>query len=148
MSTKITLRQKQAIKGALAGLPLSKAMIKAGYAPATARNPQNNLTNKEAWKTLMNEYLSDHKLFKAHEEALEAEKWNEFSGEREPDHALRLRAATEGYKIKGYGNVGERGNIGQQFNISFDGSGYIPPNNVLNIKPTLSQQPKRKLDKR
>lgn len=136
MPTKITPRQKQAIKGVLEGLPLSKAMIKAGYSPATAKNPQNNLTNKEAWKVIMNEYLPDHKLFEAHEKALEATKWNDFTGEREEDHAIRLKAAIEGYKIKGYGNVAERGQSNTQINISVGDSGYVPPSNVLGIKPT------------
>lgn len=127
-------RIQKAFKLADEGLSLSQAMLKAGYAAAYAKNPQK-IKKTDNWQKMLAEKLPDDDLLVAHRNALSATKWNEFSGEREPDHAIRLRAAVEGYKLKGK-MVENGGNIGQQVNISFDGSGYIPPDNVFNIKPT------------
>ena len=65
----------------------------------TAKNPKN-LTESSAWKEMMEKYLPDGKLLQKHEEALEATKWNDFTGEREEDHTTRLKAVELGYKLK------------------------------------------------
>lgn len=98
----MTQKQAQAIQNSMENAGnISQAMLKAGYSPATAKNPKE-LTQSKAWQEVMKEYLPDAELFQAHKEALKATKWNDFTGEREEDHAIRLRAATEGYKLKGY----------------------------------------------
>ena len=114
-----------------------KAMRKAGYSVATSKKPEV-LTKSNAWKQIMGKYLPDDKLFKTHEEALLATKWNDFTGEREEDHSIRLKAVDMAYKLKGRGNDSVSGNT--QINISFDGTGYIPPDNVLGLKPTMKRK--------
>ena len=117
-----------------------QAMLRAGYKPSTANKP-SNLTKSDNWRKIMAQYLPDHKLFKTHEDALTASKWNDFTGDREPDHNIRLKAVDMAYKLKGRGNDSVTSNT--QINISFDGTGYIPPENVLNVKPThKSSKPK------
>lgn len=113
---------------------ISTAMKKHGYSEAMAHNPQK-LTNADGWKELMQQYLPDTKLLKAHEQALEAVKYNDFTGEKEVDHNIRLKAVKMAYDLKGR-SVEIGGITNQQINISLDGTGYIPPDNVLNIKPT------------
>lgn len=78
----------------------AEAMRQAGYSPNTARAP-TKLTNSKAWSELLEQYLPDDRLLQKHDEALEAVKWNDFTGEREPDQSIRLRATELGYKIKG-----------------------------------------------
>lgn len=57
--TKPTIRQKavfnDVVKKVGAGEPvvLKEIMISKGYSPATAHNPEKNLTNKTAWHLLM-----------------------------------------------------------------------------------------------
>ena len=114
-----------------------KAMVQAGYSEASARTPKV-LTESNAWKSVMQDYLPDEKLFKTHSEALGAVKQNEYTGEVSPDHAIRLKAVDMAYKLKGRGNDSVTNN--QQINISFDSQGYIPPNNLLNLKPTLKSK--------
>lgn len=82
------------------GKPVSRAMLDAGYTPSTAEQPQR-LTNSKAFKELLEAKLPDDKLLDTHADALEAMKWNDFTGEREKDHAIRLKAVDLGYKLKG-----------------------------------------------
>jgi len=98
----MTLKQSTAIKDLLenVGKPVSRAMADAGYSQATAKNP-DHLTDSKAWQEIMEKHLNDTKLFTKHEEALEATKWNDFTGEREEDHGIRLRAIDLAYKLKG-----------------------------------------------
>ena len=128
-------RVQKAFKLADQGMALGKAMRIAGFAPGYAKNPQL-LKQTDQWQKLLAEKLPDDDLLVAHRNALSATKWNDFTGEREADHAIRLKAATEGYKLKGK-LMENSGNIGQQVNITLDSSGYIAPNNILDLKPTL-----------
>jgi len=102
-----TLKQEQTVKDLLenTGKPISRAMLDNGYSPATAKNPCE-LTESKGWKELLEKYLPDEKLLKKHDEALEAKKWNDFTGEREEDHSIRLKAIELGYKLKGKLNEG------------------------------------------
>lgn len=96
-----TLKQQTAIEKAVEnGGNISRAMLDSGYSPATAKTPQK-LTESKAWQELMEEHLPDDKILIKHEEALEANKWNDFTGEREPDHQVRLKAVDLAYKLKG-----------------------------------------------
>lgn len=134
-----TTRQLAVIKDVLENkTPVSVAMVKNGYSKATAHNP-DKITKSDAWKAMVAQYLPDYKILQTHQEALKATKWNDFTGEREEDHGVRLKAVDMAYKLKGKGDNG--GNTNTQINITLDSSGYIPPNNVLGIKPTLSIRP-------
>lgn len=82
------------------GKPVSKAMLDAGYTPSTSEQPQR-LTNSKGFQELMDTYLPDAVVLQKHAEALEANKWNDFTGEREADHAIRLKAVDLNYKVKG-----------------------------------------------
>ena len=73
------------------------AMRKANYSSKTARTPKKS----KIWPKLLEKYLPDDGLLIATEEALKADKWNDFTGERESDHTVRLKAADQGYKLKG-----------------------------------------------
>ena len=134
----MTQRQVRAINNVVeTGATVTQAMLKAGYPRTTVNNPKV-LTESKYWKQIMNQYLPDHKLFKKHEEALDATKWNDFTGEREADHSIRLKAVDMAYKLKGRGVDSSTSNT--QINISFDGTGYIPPDNVLGLKPTMKRK--------
>lgn len=96
-----TIKQKLAAKNLVGnGGNVTKAMLDAGYSKATANTPQK-LTESKAWPELVEDYLPNDKLLKAPNEALEATKWNDFTGEREADHTTRLKASELGLKIKG-----------------------------------------------
>lgn len=90
---------------------ISGAMREVGYSSNTAVDP-GNLTRSKGWKELMEQFLPDDKLLTKHNEAMEATKWNDFTGDREEDHAIRLRAVELGYKLKRH--LGPE--IVQQFN--------------------------------
>lgn len=107
MTQKQILAAKSLVKN---GGNVSKAMIAAGYSPMTAKTPQK-LTESKAWPELLEKYLPDNVLLTTHAEALTAEKWNDFTGEREPDFQTRLKAVDLGYKVKGKIN----NNFFQQF---------------------------------
>jgi hypothetical protein len=111
----MTLKQIKAAKILVGnGGNVTAAMIEAGYSPNTANTP-GKLTKSKAWTELVEEILPDDKLLKTHLEALDATKYNDFSGEREPDHATRLKAVDLGYKVKHKTNETA---ILQQFNAS------------------------------
>ena len=115
-------------------MPVSVAMRKNGYKKWTASRP-SNLTRSDAWKQALAQYLPDDKLLKKHEQALEATKWNDFTGEREVDHNTRLKAVVEGYKLKGVYNDNQRIS-NTQVNISWDSQGYSSSiNKPKTLKP-------------
>ena len=120
------------------GLSFGKAMLQVGYGPGYAKNPQL-FKKTDQWQKILAEKLPDDDLLVAHRNALQATKWNDFTGEREPDHAIRLKAATEGYKVKGK-LMDNTGNTNSQVNILIDSRGYTPPDNVLGIKPTIKHK--------
>lgn len=108
-----TLRQKRVAKLVATGSSVAEVMVQAGYSPKTARAP-SKVTESKGFKELLNQYLPDEKLFAKHDEALEAEKWNDFTGEREADQSIRLRAVELGYKVKRI--LGP--DVAQQFNVA------------------------------
>ena len=96
----MTIRQRNAIRNmVLNGGNARKAMLDAGYSPNTAHS-SDKLTKSQGFKEIMEKYLKDDLLVKKHSEALEATKWNDFTGEREEDHTTRLKAVELGYKLK------------------------------------------------
>lgn len=67
---KPTQKQARAIKNVVDnGGNVYKAMIDAGYSPATAKTPQK-LTESKAWESLMDKYLPDESLAKIHKKIL------------------------------------------------------------------------------
>ena len=132
-------RVQKAFKLADQGLSISKAMLQAGYGPGYAKNP-HLFKRTDQWQKMLAEKLPDDDLLVAHRNALQATKWNDFTGEREADHNIRLKAAVEGYKLKGK-LMENNGNTNTQVNIVLGNEGYMPPNNVLGLKPTLTTRP-------
>lgn len=102
-----TLKQKLVAKDLSEniGKPVSQAMLDAGYTYESAQQPQQ-LTNSKGFQELLEKYLPDGLVVQKHAEALDAMKWNDFTGEREPDHTIRLKAIDLNYKVKGkYNNT-------------------------------------------
>jgi hypothetical protein len=67
-----TIKQKKAIKLMVEnGGNVSRAMIDAGYSPATAKNPQK-LAKSKTWNELMDQYFPEDLLTKVQEEGLRA----------------------------------------------------------------------------
>lgn len=99
----MTIKQKKAIENVVEnGGNVSRAMLDAGYSPATAKTPQK-LTETKAWTELMEDYLPDDKLLAKHQEALEATKIHGSLTEPDrevPDIPTRLKAVELGYKLK------------------------------------------------
>ena len=116
----------------------SNLLARAGYSKAIQHNPYKVLRS-QAIQELIKDQLPLTEAFKAHREAFKASRWNDFTGEREEDHSIRLRAATEAYKVHG---IGQQNNpiTNTQINILYDGTGYIPPDNVLGLKPTMKRK--------
>ena len=111
----MTIRQQTAIQKVVEnGGNVSRAMLDAGYSPATANTPQK-LTESKAWIKLMEQYIPDDKLLKKHDEALESVKQigaqilidkagKVVSKENEgmievPDYPTRLKAVELGYRF-------------------------------------------------
>lgn len=70
-----TAKQARAFANAVEnGGNLTQAMIDAGYSPATANSPGQNLTQKKVWEDLLEEYLPDDKLIQVTDEGLSATK--------------------------------------------------------------------------
>jgi hypothetical protein len=109
----MTIKQKQAFMKVVKGSSITQAMKEVGYSDSTAKRT-NKITRTQGWKELLETYLPDDKLLKAPSEALSATKWNDFTGDREPDHNIRLKAAEVGFKLKGRMN---ENNFLQQYNI-------------------------------
>ena len=128
----------KAFKLADQGMSIGKAMRQVGYSPNYAKNPQS-LKRTDEWQKLVAEKLPDDDLLIAHHDALGAIRHvllDDGNMITEPDHAIRLRAAVEGYKIKGR-TMENSGNSNTQINIVLGNDGYIPPNNTQGLKPTL-----------
>lgn len=71
---KASLKQRRAAKLVVENHgSVSAAMRAAGYTAASAKNPKN-LTETKAWPALMDEYLSEESLTKAHNELMHAKR--------------------------------------------------------------------------
>lgn len=67
---------------------VSKTMLKVGYSPKSAKDPQR-LTKSKSWPELLEKYFPDDKLLDKHNEILDSE-----------DSLPRLRALDMAYKLK------------------------------------------------
>jgi len=56
---------------------IGKAMISAGYSPATAKTPKK-LTQSKGWKILMDRYIPDDLVVETHKDALQAHKIDQY----------------------------------------------------------------------
>lgn len=127
----MTIKQKLATEKVVEnGGNVSKAMIDAGYSLKTAHTPQK-LTESKGWKELMDKYLPDEDVLRAHQEGLEANKVisarivgkeaNEQTDDfiEVPDHPTRLKAVELAYKVKKKGDVDLLANIqNNYFNLT------------------------------
>jgi len=149
----VTLKQRKAAKKVVENHGnVSRAMIDAGYKPATAKNPKN-LTQSKAWTQLMEQYLPDDKLLEKHDEALDAVKsigaqilidkdGKTISKENEgmievPDNRTRLKAVELGYRVKG--------KLRQEEGINIEANILVIPDELLKkyeITPDTSDSSK------
>ena len=105
-----TTKQKRALAKAVEnGGVISRAMLDAGYSPATAKTPQK-LTNSKSWQRLMEKHFPDADLAKLHKRLLKKEEGIVVSdGAKEGSHiewtgqphSDTLRALEAAYKLKG-----------------------------------------------
>lgn len=76
---------------------VSRAMLEAGYTPATAKNPKN-LTDSDGYKELMDSYLPDDMLLRALADDIEKKE-----GNRKPELELAFKVKgrmTEKHDVK------------------------------------------------
>jgi len=91
-----TEKQKKAFNALVEnGCTKKEAMRIAGYSEAIQTVPKK-VTESEGWKMLLDQYLPDAKLAKAHKEGLEA-----YSKDKEPDFTVRHKYLDTAYKLKG-----------------------------------------------
>jgi len=76
-------------------LPVSHALLGAGYAPNVARKPQD-VTGTKGWQELMAKYLPDESLLAVHDQLL-----NKKDSDGTPDTQAASKALDMAYKIKG-----------------------------------------------
>mgnify|MGYP001616754351 CR=1 FL=1 len=69
---------------------ISKMMIESGYSKNSAKSP-DVVTRSKAYKELVEQTLPIREALAVHRDAYSATKWNEFTGEREKDHAISVR---------------------------------------------------------
>lgn len=101
-------RKKVALALIENGGSVSAAMVKAGYTPAYAKNPQK-LTESQSWKELMEKYLPDSLLAEKHNALLNKKEFMIIRSGKEaevtPTGEIDPNAVAKGldmaYKIKG-----------------------------------------------
>jgi hypothetical protein len=93
----VTIKQKRAFKKVVEGSSLTQAMKDVGYSLETAKRT-NKLTETDGWNELMNKYLPDDDLAKAHKQGLKAD-IPTINGTR-PDYSTRHKYLETAYKIK------------------------------------------------
>ena len=100
----MTIKQKQAIKNTVEnGGNITQGMRDAKYKETTINNPKN-LTKSKAWNELLGKYLPDEELLSVTKEGMKANKIITSHTEPDyeyPDHAIRLKSAEQGYRLKG-----------------------------------------------
>ena len=107
-----TVKQKALAKEIVANSSpdMKTAMIKVGYAEATATHP-SQITNTKTWNDLMEKYLPDDKVLATHAAGLDAMKQLSVHGGKDAnaesddfieveDHPTRLKAVELAYKVK------------------------------------------------
>jgi len=83
-----TIKQKLAVSKMVEnGGNIGKAMIAAGYSPATAKTPQK-LTDSRGWQELIKDYFSDKALVQLHRSLLFAEKVKTYTFTKNEDDSF------------------------------------------------------------
>ncbi len=118
--TMATYKQKLAVKHIIEGDSISKAMLKAGYSPATAKNPKN-LTERIVFSEFMEKHgVTDDKVAERLSEGLDATKTivmgkdsNESFVDIQPDYLVRHKYIDTTLRLKGYlkNNEGTTNNV-------------------------------------
>lgn len=106
---KPTMMQRQAFKNYTENhRNIGKAMIDAGYSEATAKCPSKNLTNTDAWKTMMDEDFPEEEVSKTIGMGMKATKRKYYVNEdgkkrwvQDPDHATRHKYVETALKLRG-----------------------------------------------
>lgn len=91
-----TIKQKKAIAHIIEGDSVSKAMLKAGYSPATAKDPKKLTESPIFLKVLEKAGVTDEKLAERLNEGLDAT----FKGS--PDYNVRHKYLETGLRVKGH----------------------------------------------
>lgn len=87
-------------------MPVSRAMLKAGYPKSTSKNP-HRVTRSKTWEKLMEKHLPDGHLQKKHREFLDSKRVirtfrkGEFETEIEETDGNAVKALDMAYKLKG-----------------------------------------------
>src|SRR3990167_2810571 len=76
------------------GGTISGGMLKAGYAPSTAKRTEH-ITKTKGWKYLVNKHLGDQKLARIHDQGLGAT-----DNQGNIDYSVRHKYLDTAYKIK------------------------------------------------
>ena len=127
---KMTIKQARVIKEVFENkMPIYKARKLAGY--FDPKNTQET-TRSRAWVEVVKQQLPINDYFAAHRDSLKATKWNDFTGEREKDHTIRLKGVDMAYKAHGLYNMENHGQTLNQVNISWDNGGYNAINHTKN----------------
>lgn len=102
----MTSKQQAVAKDLLenTGKSISRAMLDAGYAPSSAKNPQQ-LTNSKNWQKLMREYLPDENLIEKHQALLGVSKLNKIEFPEYIDEKVIKNVAKKipGFQLIGFG---------------------------------------------
>lgn len=93
----MTTKQAIAIKNITQGDSAYKAMIKAGYAKNTAKNPALNLTRRIPFNEIMEKHgITDDKLAEKLDEGLGA------TNKGDPDYSVRHKYVETSLRLKGH----------------------------------------------
>lgn len=113
-----TQRQKKAIANVIAGDSVSKAMLKAGYSPNTAKNPKELTKTPVFLQTMERLGISDEKLAQRINEGLDATravvmgtKSEESFVDIQPDFMVRHKYVETSLKLKGYATEKPSNNV-------------------------------------
>lgn len=96
----MTLRQKKRGKILGKARTTKEELLAAGYSPEVARTQPKSVMKAKGWLKLLDEYLPDEDLLTVTKEALKADQYD-MIGKPHPHHSVRLKAAEQGYKVKG-----------------------------------------------
>ena len=114
---------------------IGKAMIDAGYSPATAKTPQK-LTESKGWQELMKNYFPDEELVKTHRSLFDAEKQSTYIFSKSdsnrsikeiiesiPSNKLVYVRKTKAHKIAYYAEP-DNVTIGKALDLAYKVKGY------------------------
>ena len=126
---------------------IGKAMVDAGYSPATAKTPQK-ITKSKGWQELMQGYFPDEELVKAHRSLLDAEKQSTYTFSKSdsnrsikeiiesiPSNKLIYVRKTKTHKIAYYAEP-DNVTISKALDLAYKVKGYYHPSGNNNLGRT------------